>query len=73
MAPYLYELPKDLLREKNSLKIRVSNTPANEYNYTKSFEKWQKWQLSPYWEKEKIFHEDSLSGGLYGPVKIMKA
>ena len=72
MAPYIYELPKDLLREENALKIRVSNTPANEYNYTKSFDKWAKWQLSPYWEKEKIFHEDSLSGGLYGPVRILE-
>ena len=72
MAPYRYELPVELLQKENILQIRVSNTPANEYNHTKSFDKWQKWQLSPYWEKEKLFHEDSLSGGLYGPVRLLK-
>lgn len=72
MAPYRYVLPAELLQEENTLQIRVSNTAANEYNYTKSFDKWQKWQLSPYWDKEKLFHEDSMSGGLYGPVRIME-
>lgn len=73
MKPYKYELPKELLQNKNVLEVRVSNTPANEYSYTKSFDKWAKWQLSPYWEKEKLFQKDSISGGLYGPVKILKA
>lgn len=70
MSPYTYEISADMLQPDNTLEIRVSNTSANEYVYTKSFDKWKDWQLSPYHSIEQVFHEDSLSGGLYGPVKI---
>ncbi len=70
MPPYTYAVSAKQLEAKNKLEIRVTNTGANAYVYTKSFEKWQDWQL-PYMPKERIFHMDSLSGGLYGPVKIM--
>ncbi|MBE7024311.1 MAG: hypothetical protein E7412_07600 [Ruminococcaceae bacterium] len=71
MTPYSIEISGDLLKEDNLLEIRVSNTGANEYLYTKSFDKWQDWQLTPFRDRENVFHADSLAGGLYGPVKIL--
>ena len=71
MSPYIYEIDTENLCDRNTLEIRVSNTSANEYLYTKSFDKWQKWQVSPYHETQNLFHKDSLQGGLYGPVKIL--
>ena len=70
MKPYWYEFDANLLQIENDLEIRVSNTVANEYKNTKTFDKWKKWQLSPYFEKEKQFNEDYLWGGLFGPIKL---
>lgn len=70
MSPYLYEISADLLREENRLEVRVSNTIANEYLYTDTFDKWQSWQKGPYYNRCNVFHKDSLQGGLYGPVRI---
>ncbi len=71
MTPYTIEIPGDFLKEDNLLEIRVSNTGANEYLHTDSFDKWQPWQLTAFYERQNIFHADSLAGGLYGPVKIL--
>ena len=71
MKPYICEIPAKQLAENNVLEIRVSNTTANEYLYTKSFDKWENWQLSTYHKDEKIYHKYALQGGLYGPVKIL--
>ena len=71
MSPYTFEIPDSVLKKENVLEIRVSNTAANEYLHTKSFDKWQEWQLTPYFKTENIFHKDSLASGLYGPVKIL--
>ena len=70
MSPYRYELPDELLSEDNKLEIRVSNTPGNQYQYTKSFDKWGKWQLTAYHERQLLFDRDTLYSGLYGPVRI---
>ena len=70
MSPYQYEIQAETLQMENTLEIRVSNTPANEYVHTRSFQKWNDWQLTPYHSMEQEFHKDSLFGGLYGPVKI---
>jgi hypothetical protein len=59
-----------MLEDKNTLEIRVTNTASNEYKYTKTFEKFAKWQLSPYHDKQMAFCESNLEGGLFGPVKI---
>ena len=71
MPPYRYELPEELLEDENRLEIRVSNTPANQYQYTKVFDKWGSWQLTPYHERELLFDRDSLASGLFGPVRIL--
>ncbi len=71
MKPYLFRVQTEDLTEDNLLEIRVSNTAANAYHYTKSFDKWKDWQLGPYWPIGKGFGENSLSGGLYGPIRIL--
>ncbi len=68
MPPYSYTVDAKTLKAENELEIRVSNTPANEYNHTDSFDKWPAWMLSPYWNRSKVFQRDTESGGLYGPV-----
>lgn len=70
MSPYRLELFANELLEENILEICVTNTPANEHEGTKSFDKWQKWQLSTYYPTQKLYHADSLSGGLIGPVVL---
>ena len=71
MPPYKFTLDIADIKEYNELEVRGSNTAANEYYYTKTFDKWPSWMLTPYHEKCQIFHEDSLSSGLFGPVKIL--
>ena len=70
MPPYRYELPSELLREENKLEIRVSNTPGNQMQFTKAFDKYGEWQLTSYHKRQLIFDRDTLESGLFGPVKI---
>lgn len=72
MPPYSYEIESSELKKENILEIRVTNTAANAYKYTKSFDKWPRWMLSDYWSRQDIFHTDSLSGGLYGPITLQR-
>ena len=71
MPPYRYEIPTEILENDNKLEIRVTNTPGNQYQFTKSFDKWGSWQLTPYHERQLLFDRDTLDSGLYGPVKIL--
>ena len=70
MPPYSLKIPEGLLDKKNKLKVVVTNTSANWYIHTDYFDKWSTKELSPYFEGEKDFAKDSVSGGLYGPVLI---
>lgn len=69
--PYRYDLPEGLLKEKNLLSVRVSNTAGNEYYHTRTFDKWAPWQLSTYHKKQMEFCRDTLASGLYGPVRLL--
>jgi hypothetical protein len=69
-TPYQYEIPSSLLQDENVLEIRVTNTVANEVYYTKSFDKWAKWQVATYSNIGSEFDKDSLDGGIFGPVKL---
>ncbi|MBQ8250202.1 MAG: hypothetical protein IJY93_10060 [Clostridia bacterium] len=69
MAPYTFKVTAPL-EETNTLEIRVTNTAANEYYFTKSFDKWQDWQIGPYPPISREFDKDSLESGLFGPVKL---
>ncbi len=71
MKPYRYEIPADALKKENLLQIRVSNTPANQHRFTKSFDKYRPWQLSIYKPAQDVFDSDSLDSGLYGPVTLL--
>ncbi|MBR2343757.1 MAG: hypothetical protein IKA64_05840 [Clostridia bacterium] len=71
MPPYTFELPSELLLDRNKLEIRVSNTPANQMQFTKSLDKWAPWQMTPYHERQLVFDRDSLESGLFGPVRIL--
>ena len=69
-SPYRYELSSNILQDENTLEIRVSNLPANELHYTKSFEKFAQWQVSTYSNIGSEFDKDCLDGGLFGPVLL---
>ena len=71
MHPYVYEIPSKLFADDNKLEIKVTNTPGNQYQFTKSLEKWGTWQMTPYAERQLLFDRDTLDSGLYGPVKIL--
>lgn len=68
--PYTFMLDAEELLPENTLEICVTNTAANAYEYTKSFDKWADWQTSPYKPLDKMFRQSSLFGGLYGPVRL---
>ncbi len=70
MPPYRVKVPEGVLREKNTLEITVTNTSANWYLHTDYFDKWNDRELSPYFEAEKAYARDYVSGGLYGPVAL---
>ena len=70
MKPYSYDVQEEMMKEDNLLQIRVSNTAANQYQYTKSFDKYKPWQLSIYREAQDMFDRDSLDSGLFGPVTL---
>ena len=70
MPPYRVNVPKELLKKENNLKVIVTNTSANWYVNTDYFDKWRTEELSPYFESESEFAKESVSGGLYGPVEI---
>ena len=70
MPPYRFRIPAGILSEENTLKVIVTNTPANWYTHTDYFDKWEILQLSPYFEGEMKYAENSVCGGLYGPVML---
>jgi hypothetical protein len=70
MPPYRYEIPSSKVKDVNELTIRVTNSVANEFTTTKSFDKWSKWQMSVYHDKMSTFEKETVSGGLFGPVVI---
>lgn len=72
MPPYRYALPAGVLQQQNSLQITVTNTAANEYGCTDTFDKWQPWQLAKesYFARELEQDKDAYPSGLYGPVVL---
>lgn len=70
MSPYSIDIPSGLLEEENKLTIVVTNTSANWYMHTDYFDKWTISELSPYFETELEYAQDSVSGGLYGPIVL---
>lgn len=73
MPPYRLTIPTDVLAKENCLQVLVTNSAANEYVATKSFEKMQPYKLTVYFDKEMEFCRDTVAqgSGLFGPVKIL--
>ncbi len=71
MPPYRIPLPGSLLKESNTLLVRVTNTIANEFESTAAFSRYRTWQLGNYLKEERLFHTDSKESGLFGKVKII--
>ncbi len=71
MPPYRYELKKEDLRKENHLSVVVKNTPGNQFIYSKELAKWPEWRTTPYFKVSKIFDEETIPSGLFGPVKIL--
>ncbi len=70
MPPYRLKIPDGVIKKNNILKVIVTNTSANWYTHTDYFDKWNIKELSPYFDGEKAFAKDYVSGGLYGPVTL---
>lgn len=70
MPPYRFRIPVGVLAEKNKLKIVVTNTSANWYTHTDYFNKWNIEELSQYFNVEKEYAKDSVSGGVFGPIVL---
>ena len=73
MHPYRFFIPKEALKEKNSISIRITNSCANAFYHTKSFEAYERWQLTSYIDIEEEYLPDSLAGGLIGKVRLFPA
>ena len=69
--PYRYLIPAALLQAENTLSVKVTNTSANEYYYTKVFDKWPSWMIAGYVQYQHRYDEDSLPSGLFGPVRLV--
>ncbi|MCR5263013.1 MAG: hypothetical protein K6D94_03995, partial [Clostridiales bacterium] len=71
MPPYRFEVPAGYLTAgDHELRITVTNTPANRYMGTDFFDRYEEWQLSPYFPKEKTYYPDTAESGLFGPVTV---
>jgi len=68
--PFEYDVSKILKRGKNSLKITVFNTPANQYVHTKAFDKWDSATVGRYHTPALVFERETLGGGLFGKVAL---
>ena len=69
--PYRFKVPSSALKEgENILTVKVTNTPANRFHFTKMFDKYEPRQVTGYHEVSKEFYPDTLASGLFGPVKM---
>lgn len=68
--PFEFDVSKLLKNGKNSLKVTVFNTPANQYVHTKSFEKWDRATIGRYHPNTLVFEREMLGGGLFGRVAL---
>ena len=72
-GPHRFDLSGRLRRGHNHLEIEVSNTLANAIAAPGVLRYWQTscQPLSPYEKMQRAFESESLTGGLYGPVRIV--
>ncbi|MBN1942882.1 MAG: hypothetical protein JW849_06265 [Phycisphaerae bacterium] len=70
-APYRFPMAGLLRAGKNELNIIVTNTLANQFVTTKNLDRWPANVIGPYHAIGKAFEKDSLTSGLFGPVRIL--
>ena len=70
--PYVCDVEGSLKAGENVLEIVVANTLANQFVYTKNFDRYDETELGPYFEHSKTFEKESLGGGLFGPVVLIE-
>ena len=67
MSPYRWRVSKSLLKDHNTISVRVTGSCANAFLYSDVFDEDG---VSSYYEIEKEYLVDSLSAGLFGEVKL---
>jgi hypothetical protein len=70
-GPYSYDVKGKLKEGTNDLRVVVTNTLANQYANTKSLDNYPIEKIGPYHKTTTILEQESVAGGLYGPVTIM--
>ena len=70
MPPYRFEIPADLLQEKNALEVRVTSDAADAYLDTDAFKGYRPWQLGNYFSEELEFCRDRAETGIRGKVTL---
>ena len=73
-SPFYFDLGPALKRGKNCLKITVSNTLANALSAPGVEERVNRCfpPRSPYEDSQRSYEQDSISGGLFGPIRFGK-
>lgn len=72
MPPYSFVVDKGLLKDKNELVIKVSNTAANAFVNFELPEEWEQKHIGPYHEKALNQEKNYVYGGLIGPVRLFE-
>jgi len=75
-APWQIDLPRLEAREEHLLEVEVANTLANELTSQRVRDAWKKqagpgWP-GPYHQRAIEFEQESRSGGLFGPVTLLR-
>ena len=71
-GPYTFDLAGLLRRGANRIEVAVSNTLANAIAAPGVQQRWRDQfpPVSPYEDKQRVFEQESLAGGLFGPVTL---
>ena len=68
--PFSFSVKGIIKSGRNELRVIVTNTMANQYVTTKKFDRYPDNVIGPYHKIAANFEEESLPGGLFGPVRI---
>jgi len=70
--PHTVSIDRSLLREENTIEIKVANTACNRTVTADVYSYFHQRTIGPYHQKECVFERETLGGGLYGPVTLRK-
>ena len=72
LPPYNFVIDKNLLKNKNELTVKVSNTAANAFVHFQLPEEWEQKHIGPYHEKATELEKNYVYGGIMGPVVLFE-